>query len=141
MKGFTKKQVLEAIENCEFTYKSVAKYLSQFAPNGKCDDKTAKAYIEKYGDDTKNAFKNSSLELIDLAVENIIFALKRRDVKTSKWVLERISRETFGNEITVNTENQNPLNINFEGLSKEDLLKASNIEINYGNEEKETASE
>lgn len=141
MKGFTKKQVLEAIKNCEFTYKSVAKYLSQFAPDGKCDDKTAKKYIEKYGEETKEAFKNSSLELRDLAIDNIKMALKRKDVKTSKWVLERLSRETFGNEITVNTENQNPLNINFEGLTKEDLLKASNIEINYGNEEKETTSE
>lgn len=141
MKGFTKNQVLAAIKNCEFTYESVAKYLSQFAPDGKCDGETAKRYIEKYGDDTKEAFKNSSLELRDLAIDNIKMALKRRDVKTSKWVLERLAREMFGNEITVNTENQNPLNINFEGLTKEDLLKASNIEINYGNEEKETSSE
>jgi len=139
MKGFTKKQILEAIENCEYTYKSVAEYLAKnFSENGKCSPRTAKRYIEKFGEETKTAFKDSSIPLRDLAIGNIKLALERKDVKTSKWVLERLAREMFGNEITVNTESKNPLNINFEGLSKDDLLNAKNIEIHNENEEKET---
>lgn len=99
MKGFKKKQVLEAIKNSDYTFESVAKYLAEhFSPDGKCDGRTAKEYIEKYGAETKNAFQSGALSLRDMSVENIKKALKRGDVKTSKWVLERIDRGVFGEQ-------------------------------------------
>ena len=137
MKGFTKKQVLEAIKQCEFTYKSVADYLSQFSPDGKCSEDTAKRYIEKFGEETKNAFKASSLSLRDLSIRNIKRALERGDVKTAKWLLERLERFTFGNEITVNTDSTEPLNINLSGsgdMTAEELLNAENTEAGGMNE-------
>lgn len=96
MKGFKKKDVLKAIEQSNFTYASVAKALSLVSPDGKCSDKTAKLYIEKYGDETKEAFASGALCLRDMAIENIKKALHRGDVRTSKWVLERLERGVFG---------------------------------------------
>ena len=98
-KGFTKKQVLEAIRHSEYTYTSVAKYLAEhFADNGRCADVTARDYIEKYGDVTRNAFRRAGVTMRDMAMTNIKKALEGGDVKTSKWVLERLEREEFGRE-------------------------------------------
>ena len=100
MKGFKKRDVLNAIKNSDFTYTSVAKYLAALSPDGKCSDKTAKEYIEKYGEETEAAFRGGIIALRDMAIENVKKALRRGDVRTSKWLLERIERGLFSEQAT-----------------------------------------
>jgi hypothetical protein len=118
---FTKEQIQEAIENSDFTYISVANYLARhFSAKGKCDNETAKRYIQKYNLEAE--LQGGELDITTLAYGNIRKAIKKGDIKTSKWWLERIMRQKFGNEITVHNENKDPLNINFENFNVKELL-------------------
>lgn len=132
---FTREQIIEAIDNSDYTYSSVADYLALYVSrNGKCDDMTAKAYITKYNLDAYLHTKTT--EVTKDALATIRKAIKKGDVKSSKWWLERVLRSQFGNEVTVHNENPDPLNINLNGamMSAEELAKASNIEIGGSDE-------
>lgn len=119
--NFTKEQVKEAIEHSDFTYISVANYLARhFSATGKCDDEAAKKYIQKYNLEAE--LQGGELDITTLAYGNIRKAIKKGDIKTSKWWLERIMRQKFGNELTVHNENKDPLNINFENFNVKELL-------------------
>ena len=134
-KYFSEEQLREAIENSDYTYKSIANYLARhFAEDHKCSDHTATAYIKKYHLEAE--VEGGEMDLTALSYGNIKKAISKGDIKTSKWWLERIKREKFGNEIVVHNDNKDPLNINFENFSKTDLLNNSNSEIGGTDEEK-----
>lgn len=138
MKGFTEEQLREAIENSDYTYTSIANYLARhFVENHKCDPDTAKKYIIKFHLEAE--VEGGEIDITTLAYGNIKRAISKGDTKTSKWWLERIKREKFGNEIVVHNDNKEPLNINFENFTKEDLFKNSNAEI--GGEDAEKPAE
>lgn len=126
-KNFTKAQVKKAIDESDYTYQGVADYLAlHVSKDGRCSDDTAKKYIEKYG--LESYLRDKTTETTRKALKTIRTAIERGDTKTSKWWVERILREKFGNEIVVHNENKEPLNINFENFTLEDLLKNPNAE-------------
>lgn len=128
MKGYTEDQLREAIANSDYTYTSIANYLARhFTENHKCSDDTAKKYIIKFKLEAE--VEGGEMDITALAYGNIKRAISKGDTKTSKWWLERIKREKFGNEIVVHNDNKEPLNINFENFSKADLLGNPNTEI------------
>ena len=138
MKGYTEEQLREAIEHSDYTYTSIANYLARhFTENHKCTDDTAKKYIIKFNLEAE--VKGGEIDITTLAYGNIKKAIAKGDTKTSKWWLERIKRDKFGNEIVVHNDNKEPLNINFENFTKEDLFKNKNTEI--GGEDAEKPAE
>lgn len=140
-KKYTEEQIKEAIAHSDYTYKSVANYLARhFTDNHKCDDKTALRYIKHYHLEAE--LEGGEMDITSLAYGNIKRAIEKGDTKTSKWWLERIKREKFGNEIVVHNDNKEPLNINFENFSKEEFLAdRTNSEIGGLDEEKPADTE
>lgn len=138
MKGYTEEQLREAINNSDYTYTSIANYLARhFTENHKCTDDTAKKYVIKYHLEAEVA--GGEIDITTLAYGNIKRAISKGDTKTSKWWLERIKREKFGNEIVVHNDNKEPLNINFDNFSKADFLQNANTELGGKNEEEPKA--
>lgn len=128
MKGFTEEQVREAIYNSDYTYTSIANYLARnFAANHKCQMHTAQSYVRKYHLEAE--IEGGEIDITTLAYGNIKKAIQKGDIKTSKWWLERIKREKFGNEIVVHNDNKEPLNINFENFTKKEMETSANVEI------------
>lgn len=126
-KDFTKAQVKKAIDESDYTYQGVADYLAlHVAKNGRCSLDTAKTYIEKHG--LESYLRDKTTETTRKALKTIRTAIERGDTKTSKWWVERILREKFGNDIVVHNDSKEPLNINFENFTLEDLLKNPNAE-------------
>lgn len=140
-KCFTEDQVREAIAHSDYTQHSIANYLARhFAEDHRCNDKTAARYIHKYN--LESELEGGEIEITSLAYGNIKRAIEKGDTKTSKWWLERIKREKFGNEIIVHNDNKEPLNINFENFSKEEFLSdRTNSEIGGLDEEKPADTE
>lgn len=138
-KKFTKEQIKDAIDNSDYTYTSVADYLAMVvSKDGKCDADTAKKYILEYNLESYMRFK--TVEVSKDAFCTIRKAIKKGDVKTSKWWLERVLRERFGNEIVIHNENKDPLNINLNGdfLSCKELKDSPMVDVE--NDETETES-
>lgn len=136
-KGFTREQIIEAIDNSDYTYNSVATYLAvMFSKSGKCTHDTAKSYIQKYNLEEYLNFKTT--EISKDCIQIIRKAIKKGDVKTAKWWLERVLREKFGNEIVIHNENKDPLNINLNGdfLSCKELKDSAMVDVE--NDETET---
>lgn len=140
-KRYTEEQVKEAISHSDFTIKSIANYLARhYSKDNKCDSKTAERYIKKYHLEAE--LEGGEMDITSLAYGNIKRAIEKGDTKTSKWWLERIKREKFGNEIVVHNDNKEPLNINFENFSKEEFLAdRTNSEIGGLDEEKPADTE
>ena len=130
-KGFTRQQIIEAIDNSDYTYNSVATYLAVvFSKSGKCTHDTAKSYIQKYNLEEYLNFKTT--EISKDCIQIIRKAIKKGDIKTAKWWLERVLRDKFGNEVVVHNDNKDPLNINLSGdfLTADKLQESPTVEIN-----------
>lgn len=128
MKGYTEEQLREAIAHSDYTYTSIANYLARHCTeNHKCTDDTAKKYIKKFHLEAE--VEGGEIDVTTLAYGNIKRAIEKGDTKTSKWWLERIKREKFGNEIVVHNDNKEPLNINFENFTKKEMETSANVEI------------
>lgn len=127
-KRFTEEQVREAIAHSDYTQHSIANYLARhFAKDHKCNDMTAARYIKKFN--LESEIEGGEIEITSLAYGNIKRAIQKGDTKTSKWWLERILRQKFGNEVTVHNDNSKPLKIDFGGYSIKDLTSNPNVEI------------
>lgn len=127
-KRFTEEQVREAIEHSDYTQHSIANYLARhFAADHRCNDKTAARYIQKYN--LESELEGGEIEITSLAYGNIKRAIQKGDTKTSKWWLERIKREKFGNEIVVHNDNKDPINVNFENFTRKEMETSANVEI------------
>lgn len=134
---FTYEQVKEAIDNSDYTYKAIALYLAEhFTKKKICDDETAKKYVIQLGLEPYlySFFGSTTRE----SLNTISLAIKKGDVKTSKWWVERMLREQFGNEVTVHQKTTDPLNINLQGelFSEEELKACRSVEV-ANNEENE----
>lgn len=127
-KCYTEEQVRDAIEHSDYTMHSIANYLARnYSADHKCNDRTAERYVKKYK--LESEIEGGENDITTLAYGNIKKAVAKGDIKTSKWWLERIVRQKFGNEITVHNENTEPLNINFENFSAADFFKNPDMEI------------
>ena len=99
-KGYTKKQVLEAIETSGGVMAVVQRRL------GCASWETARKYVEKWKE-TQAAFHAESCIVNDLARSVIIKDIQGGNVQTAKWWLERRVREEFSDKAGINPPSEN----------------------------------
>lgn len=125
---YTKDQVLEAIDGSVGITLTVAQRLE-------CTWETAKNWINRW-EETRVAFASETEKILDVAEGKVFKAIKDGDIATAKWVLARKGRHRGYDETTMlKVDDSNPLNINFNGLSAEEITAADNVEINRGDDE------
>lgn len=130
-KKISKKQVLDAIQgSCGIISKVQRKLKAALQENFAWE--TTKKLIEKW-EETKKAFQEEKEAILDYAESNIHEAIvSNKDIQVSKWYLMTKGKERgYEPNNTFQIANDEPLNISFEGsrLTREELLKADNIEI------------
>lgn len=99
-KGYTKKQVLEAIETSGGVMAVVQRRL------GCASWETARKYVEKWKE-TQAAFLAESCIINDLARSVVIKDIQGGNVQTAKWWLERRVREEFSDKAGINPPSEN----------------------------------
>ena len=99
-KGYTKTQVLEAIETSGGVMAVVQRRL------GCASWETARKYVEKWKE-TQAAFHAESCIVNDLARSVIIKDIQGGNVQTAKWWLERRVREEFSDKAGINPPSEN----------------------------------
>ena len=99
-KGYTKTQVLEAIETSGGVMAVVQRRL------GCASWETARKYVEKWKE-TQAAFLAESCIINDLARSVVIKAIQGGNVQTAKWWLERRVREEFSDKAGINPPSEN----------------------------------
>lgn len=125
---YTKEQVLEAIDGSVGITLTVAQRLE-------CTWETAKNWINRW-EETRVAFASETEKILDVAEGKVFKAIKDGDIATAKWVLARKGRHRGYDETAMlKVDDSNPLNINFNGLSAEEITAADNVEINRGDDE------
>lgn len=130
-KNYTKQEVLDAIEGSVGIILTVSKRLQ-------CTWDTAKRWIERW-EETRRAFSSETEKILDLAEGQVFKAVQNGDIATAKWVLARKGRHRGYDETAMlKVDDSNPLNINFSGISAEEILAADNVEINRGDDESST---
>ena len=99
-KGYTKTQVLEAIETSGGVMAVVQRRL------GCASWETARKYVEKWKE-TQAAFLAESCIINDLARSVVIKEIQGGNVQTAKWWLERRVREEFSDKAGINPPSEN----------------------------------
>lgn len=99
-KGYTKTQVLEAIETSGGVMAVVQRRL------GCASWETARKYVEKWKE-TQAAFLAESCIINDLARSVVIKDIQEGNVQTAKWWLERRVREEFSDKAGINPPSEN----------------------------------
>lgn len=83
-RGYTKEQVLAAIEGSGGIMSAVAKRLG-------CDWNTAKKYVSRWVA-TRAAFRAEREKVLDLAETTLLKSIKDGDAASAKWMLSRLGR-------------------------------------------------
>lgn len=126
-RNFNKAQVLEAIKGCNGIMTYVSKKLN-------CDWSTAQSYVKKWKD-TVRAFQDETETVLDKAEQVLLEKLNTNDEQTAKWLLVKKGKHRgYGEALEIHRD-ESPLNINFEGMTREQLQVADNVEIGGLNEE------
>ena len=87
-KGYTKQQILKAISQSDGIVRTIQKRLG-------CDSwATARKYIDKW-QDTRKAWESENNQTNDLAQSVVVEDIKRGNVQTAKWWLERRRRKEY----------------------------------------------
>lgn len=127
-RNFTKQQVLEAINGSYGIYTDIAALLH-------CESHTAKRYVEKW-EETKQAYEDETLRGVEAAEKVILDAIGHKDVATAKWLIEMKGKiKGYQRDAVLKLDNQEPLNIALDGLTKADLINSDSVEINEADEE------
>lgn len=125
MRNFDKQTVLNAIKDSYGITSRVAKKLN-------CDWGTADRYIKKYKD-ALEAVNNEQNFVLDLAEGKLFEAINRGEQWAIKFFLTMKGQSRgYIATPTIKLDNGEPLNIQFSGMSKAELLNADNVEINEG---------
>lgn len=128
---FTKEQVLEAIKDTQGIVSKIQKKLSNVAQH-KINWHTAEAWINKW-EETRQAVKDEVNFVADLCDQAIYEAISQKDMQTIKWYATlKMKDRGYDPETTLKLDNGNPLNINFNGLTREDVETADNVTIHRG---------
>lgn len=125
--NFTKEQVKEAIKGTRGITEMIATKLG-------CNWHTAKAAIDRW-QETRDAVIEERERSLDFAEGVILDAIRQKDVKTAKWFLMMKGKERgYMQDNVLRIDNQEPLNISLDGMTKDQLADSEFVEIN-GTEE------
>lgn len=91
---FTQEQVLDAIKNSGAIITVIAARLD-------CAWSTAELYVKKW-DKTRQAFRDETEQIKDVAESTLINSIKQGDTTSAKWYLSKKAKDRgYGEEITV----------------------------------------
>lgn len=122
-KNYTKEQVLEAIRGSFGIYTDIADLLH-------CAPHTAQKYCDKW-EETRQAVVDESLRGVEAAEKVIFNAIGNKDVATAKWLIEMKGRvKGYQRDAVLKIDNQDPLNISIDGMTREQLAASEFVEIN-----------
>lgn len=123
LKNFPKKIILEAIKGSHGNVSVVAGLLH-------VDWKTAKRNIERF-EETKTAMQNEVETIGDFIEAKAVEACNRGSESMIRYMLSTKYRNRgYEQNPVLKIDNQEPLNITFDGITKQDLEAADNVEIN-----------
>lgn len=130
--NITQDQMLEAIQGSQGIVSKVQTKLATIIGE-RWDWTTVNKYIHKW-DKCVKALEDERESVLDFA-ENVVHKeILKGDVATAKWYLRMKGKDRgYEENPTFRIDNGEPLNINLSGqgsLTAEDLLNASNVEVN-----------
>lgn len=128
---FTKEDVLYAIEGSQGIISKVQKKLENKAQH-KIGWHTADRLINRW-EETKQAIKNEVNFIADVCEQEIYKSIVAGDMSTIKWYATLKMKDRGYDPVpTLKLEGSDPLNINFNGMTKEDLENADNVTVHKG---------
>lgn len=126
--NFTKEQVLEAIKGTQGIISKIQKKLENQAES-RMSWHTAEKWVNRW-EETRQAIKDEVNFVADLCDQAIYEAIVQKDMQTIKWYATmKMKDRGYDPSATLKLAGDNPLNIQFEGVSQEELLSADNVEI------------
>lgn len=126
--NFTKQQVLDAIKGTQGIISKIQKKLEATAES-KMSWHTAEKWINRW-EETRQAVKDEVNFIADMCDQKIYEAIVQGDLQTIKWYATlKLKDRGYDPAATLKLTQTNPLNIQFEGMTDEELLNADNIEI------------
>ncbi len=118
----TKKEVLEAITGSLGIISTIAKRLG-------CESRTAKRLIDKW-QETKDALLDEQELVLDLADTGLYDALIKKEQWAIKFILATKGQSRgYTTQTTLCVDNGSPLNIRFDGMTKDEIQNSDNVEI------------
>ena len=118
----TKKEVLEAINGSLGIISTIAKRLG-------CESRTAKRLIDKWKE-TKDALFDEQELVLDLAETGLYDALIKKEQWAIKFILATKGQSRgYTTQTTLCVDNGSPLNIRFDGMTKDEIQNSDNVEI------------
>ena len=118
----TKKAVLEAINGSLGIILTIAKRLG-------CESRTAKRLIDKWKE-TKDALFDEKEHVLDLAETGFYDALIKKEQWAIKFILTTKGQSRgYTTQTTLCVDNGSPLNIRFDGMTKDEIQNSDNVEI------------
>lgn len=130
----TKEQLLKAIENSQGLVSKIQRNLEKDLKVKVCWD-TVKKWLSQYPE-CETAIMAEKEAMLDLAENNVFKELSRGDASMSKWYLKMKGQDRGYIETQeIKMGNNDPLNINLNTQSAEDLKSSSMVEVGDGSEE------
>jgi hypothetical protein len=130
-KNTDKKTVLAAIENSQGIISVIAKRLG-------CAWDTAESLCNRW-EETREALNNEREFVLDMAESVIFKSINNGSEANAKWLLALKGKHRgYDPQATLKVDNGEPLNIRFDGLSRDEIAAADNVEIGGTSEESST---
>lgn len=128
---FTKEEVLEAIKGTQGIISKIQKKLETKAEH-KMSWHTANDLVNRW-EETRQAVKDEVNFVADLCDQAIYEAISQKDLQTIKWYATlKMKDRGYDPETKLKLDNGNPLNINFNGLTRDDVEASDNVTIHRG---------
>lgn len=126
-KNMDKNRVLDAIKNSQGIISVVAKRLG-------CAWDTAESLCNRW-EETRVALRNESEFVLDMAESVVFKSINNGSEANAKWLLALKGKHRgYDPQATLKVDNGEPLNIRFDGLSREEITTADNVEIGGASE-------
>lgn len=120
---FTKDQVLNAIKGTRGITEAIAKKLG-------CGWHAAQDAVNRW-EETRAEVIVERERSLDFAEGVVLDAISKKDVKTAKWYLMMKGKERgYLQDNVLRIDNQDPLNISIDGMTREQLAASEFVEIN-----------
>lgn len=121
-KAAKKEDVLSAIKGSYGIVLTIAGRLG-------CESRTAKKLIDRW-EETRQAYEDENNHILDICESKVYKSVIEGDLNNAKWVLSRKGKDRgWGDDAILKLNNDEPLNITFDGLQREDIAGADNVEI------------
>lgn len=121
-KNVNKQTVLNAIQNSQGIMSVIAKRLG-------CSFHAAERMCDRW-EDTKAALADEREFVLDMAESVVFKSINNGSEATAKWLLALKGKARgYDSQTTLCVDNGSPLNIRFDGMTKDEIQNSDNVEI------------